>query len=500
MRICGKQLVVLALLPLALAGCGGTEDNANGTVGGNLPPVIAGTPPTSLQAGTAYSFTPTAADPDGDTLSFNVTNKPAWATFDAQTGALTGTPAESDVGMTSMITIEVSDSKAVAELPGFRIAVSSAAQAPPPANSAPTIAGTPGGTATVARSYSFMPTGADADGDTLTYSIQNKPAWATFTAATGQLAGTPISANVGTYSNIIITVSDGTAQASLAPFSVQVVSSAPANRAPTISGTPAATVTAGTAYTFTPVGSDADGNTLTYSIQNQPSWAQFSTTTGRLSGTPTSANVGTTARITISVTDGTASASLPSFTIQVVAAANRAPTISGSPLLSILAGVSYSFQPSASDPDGDALTFSIQNRPSWATFSTSTGRLSGTPGLLDIALFSNITISVSDGSHVVSLPAFSLSVLNNGSGSATVSWTPPTTNTDGSQLTDLARFRVVYGQAQANLDQSIDVADAAATSQVVSNLTSGTWYFAVVAVNDAGVESDASNVATKTIQ
>ena len=210
--------------------------------------------------------------------------------------------------------------------------------------------------------------------------------------------------------------------------------------------------------------------------------------------------MGTSARITITVSDGTATASLASFTIQVTAAANRAPTITGSPLLSILVGVGYSFQPSASDPDGDPLTFSITNRPSWATFNTSTGRLSGTPGLLDIAVISNITISVSDGSHIVSLPAFSLSVLNTATGSATISWTPPTTNTDGSQLTDLAGYRIVYGSSQAVMDQSVDVSNSGATSQTVSNLTSGTWYFGVVAVNGDGIESDVSNVATKTIQ
>jgi hypothetical protein len=499
MHICGKQLVVLALSSLALAGCGGVDDGADAEAGNNMPPIIAGTPATSLQAGSSYSFTPTAADPDGDTLSFNIANKPDWATFNATTGALTGTPGEADVGMTQMITIEVTDSKVVTELPAFRIAVSSAEAGPAPANRAPTIAGTPGGTATVARSYSFTPAATDADGDTLTFSIQNKPAWATFTAATGQLSGTPISANIGTYSNIMIAVSDGTDTTSLAPFSIQVAASAPANRAPTITGTPAATVTAGSAYSFTPVGSDPDGNTLRYSIQNQPSWAQFSTTTGRLSGTPAAANVGTSARITISVTDGTATTSLPSFTIQVVAQSNRPPTISGSPLLSILVGLGYSFQPSASDPDGNALTFSIQNRPSWATFNTSTGRLSGTPGLLDIALFSNIIISVSDGTNIVSLPAFSLSVLNSANGNATISWTPPTTNTDGSQLTDLAGYRVVYGQSQNSLDQSVDVANSGATSQVVNNLTIGTWYFGVIAINGDGVESAVSNVATKTI-
>jgi hypothetical protein len=90
-------------------------------------------------------------------------------------------------------------------------------------------------------------------------------------------------------------------------------------------------------------------------------------------------------------------------------------------------------------------------------------------------------------------------VLNNATGSATVSWTPPTTNTDGTALTDLASFRVVYGRDSDALDQSVTVENAGATSHTVNNLTSGTWYFAVVVVNQAGVESGLSNVASKTI-
>jgi hypothetical protein len=296
-------------------------------------------------------------------------------------------------------------------------------------------------------------------------------------------------------------VTDGQATAQL-QFTITVQAAPvtpPANRAPTITGTPASTVTAGSAYTFSPVGSDPDGNTLTYSIQNRPSWATFSTTTGRLSGTPTSANVGTSARITITVTDGTATASLPSFTIQVVAPTNRAPTISGVPLLSINVLTAYAFQPSASDADGNTLTFSIQNRPAWATFSTSTGRLSGTPALTDLATFSNIIISVSDGTASVSLPAFSLSVVQTSTGSATVNWVPPTTNTDASTLTDLAGYRVMYGRAADALDQSAAVTNPGLTSYVLANLSQGTWYFAVVAVNLAGIESDISNVASKTI-
>jgi hypothetical protein len=500
MRISGKHFLLLTLTPLYLAACGGigSEDSESGD---NLPPIIEGTPSTSLAAGTPYSFTPLAADPDGDPLTFNATNVPTWATFNSTTGALTGTPSEAHVGTTDMISIEVSDSHAATQLPAFRIQVSSTATTPPPDNRPPTIAGVPATTATVGQTYTFAPVGDDPDDNTLTYSIQNRPSWMTFTSATGRVTGTPATANIGSTGVIVITVSDGSATASL-EFTVNVVaapSTPPVNRAPTITGTPATRVTVGSSYGFTPVASDPDGNALRFSIQNQPSWASFSTTTGRLAGTPTSANVGTSAPITISVTDTIATTSLASFTIQVVAQANRPPTISGSPILSTVVGALYSFQPSASDPDGNTLTFSIQNRPSWATFNTSTGRLSGTPGALDVLNFTNITISVSDGTATAALPAFNLSVIALSNGSATVNWTPPTSNSDGSALTDLAGYRILYGRSADALDQTAEVSNPGLTSYQIENLSTGTWYFAVVAVNSAGAQSSISNVATKVI-
>jgi len=496
MRNCGRHIVLSILASIALAACGGGGEGSGGA--GNLPPLIQGTPVTTLMAGTPYSFTPKAADPDGDALTFSATGVPGWATFSSSTGALTGTPAEADVGMTPMITIEVSDSKAVTELPAFRIQVVSSGSVPAGENHPPTIAGSPATGATVGQVYTFTPVGDDADDDTLTYTIQNAPSWATFTPATGQLSGTPTAA--GTTTGIVISVSDGQAVASLPAFNLTVSASAPANRPPTITGTPNTSVTAGTAYSFRPVGSDPDGNTLRYSIQGQPGWATFSTTTGRLSGTPTTANVGTSARITITVSDGTATASLPSFTIQVNAPANRAPTISGNPPRSVLVGTAYSFQPSAADADGNTLTFRIDNMPPWASFSTTTGRLSGTPLAANVGSFANIVISVSDGTASTSLAGFTLSVVQTATGTAIVSWTAPTTNTDGTALTDLAGYRIAYGQAADELDQSAPVNNASLTTFTVNNLTSGQWFFAVYAINQSGVESGISNVSSKTIQ
>src|SRR5689334_19995260 len=252
---------------------------------------------------------------------------------------------------------------------------------------------------------------------TLTFSIMNKPAWATFSTSTGRLQGTPATANIGTFANITITVTDGQDTAQLPAFTI-TVSAAP-NRAPTISGAPATTVVQGNAYAFTPTASDPDGNTLTFSIANKPAWAAFSTSTGALSGTPGAGNVGATSGIVITVSDGTLTASLAAFTLTVTAPQNRAPTISGTPMTTVVQGNAYAFTPTASDPDGNTLTFSIANKPAWAAFSTSTGALSGTPSAGDVGTTSGIVITVSDGTLTASLAAFSVAVQAVGTGSAT---------------------------------------------------------------------------------
>ena len=369
---------------------------------------------------------------------------------------------------------------------------------PTPTNSPPVISGTPPTGASVAVQYAFTPTATDPDGNALTYSITNRPSWATFNASTGRLSGTPTSANIGTFSNIVIGASDGQATAQLPPFAIVVTNVA--NRSPTISGTPPTSVTQGTAYSFQPTASDADGNPLTFSITNRPSWATFSATTGRLTGTPAASNVGTYSNIVIRVSDGQATVQLPAFSIVVSNTANRPPVISGTPSTSVMQGTAYSFQPTASDPDGNSLTFSITNRPSWATFSATTGRLTGTPGAGNVGTTSNIVIRVSDGTATTSLAAFSLTVVAVAGGSATLSWNPPTTNTNGTPLTNLAGYRVYWGPSAGNYTSSVTLSNPGLTSYVVGNLVPGTYYFVVTARNSAGVESSFSNAGSKTIQ
>ncbi|MGB5739561.1 MAG: putative Ig domain-containing protein [Woeseia sp.] len=146
------------------------------------------------------------------------------------------------------------------------------------------------------------------------------------------------------------------------------------NSAPAISGTPATTVNVGATYNFLPSASDTNGDVLTFSVSGKPNWAEFDTSTGRLRGVPQEGNVGSYQGIVISVSDGQETTSLPAFTLTVAAVAgNTPPTITGTPAVEARVGQAYSFRPAAADADGDALSFSISNRPSWALFDTATG-------------------------------------------------------------------------------------------------------------------------------
>ena len=367
------------------------------------------------------------------------------------------------------------------------------------ANRPPVISGTPGTTVAVGNTYSFTPVASDPDGDRLTFTVWNKPAWATFSTATGLLQGTPGAGDVGTYSEVYVGVTDTKINIWLPPFNL-TVSAGGGNRPPTISGTPPTSVPQGTPYSFQPTASDPDGNPLTYTVWNKPAWATFTPATGRLQGTPGAGDVGTYSEVYVGVTDSKINVWLPPFNLTVSASGgNRPPAISGTPSTSVPQGTAYSFQPTASDPDGNPLTYTVWNKPAWATFSTATGRLQGTPGAGDVGTYSEVYVGVTDSKVNVWLSPFNLTVMASATGSATLSWQPPTQNTDGSALTNLAGYKVYWGTSQGVYPNSVTINNPGLASYVVGNLVRGTYFFAVSSLNTAGMESSRSNSSSKTI-
>jgi hypothetical protein len=274
--------------------------------------------------------------------------------------------------------------------------------------------------------------------------------------------------------------------------------------APSISGTPATSVTAAHYYAFQPAATDP-GKRLTFSIANKPSWAQFDPSSGRLYGTPLpQSNVGTFANIVIAVSDGTASAHLASFSIKVLPLPNTPPALAGSPAPTVATGHGYTFLPKSGDPNGLRLVFAIANKPSWATFDSTTGLLSGTAGAA--GTYANIVITAYDGWSKATLPAFNIVVTPAAppttvpppvasTGSATLAWIPPTENSNGSVLTNLAGYRVYFGTSP-EVQETLTLTNAGLTRYVMTGLSKSTWYFAISAYDGNGNESNRTEVAS----
>jgi Fibronectin type III domain len=85
------------------------------------------------------------------------------------------------------------------------------------------------------------------------------------------------------------------------------------------------------------------------------------------------------------------------------------------------------------------------------------------------------------------------------SDSVTLSWSAPDENTNGTALTNLAGYQINYGTSPSALTQQISINTVGVMNYVVSNLNSGTWYFEIIAVNSAGVQSTPTSVVSTTI-
>jgi len=246
----------------------------------------------------------------------------------------------------------------------------------------------------------------------------------------------------------------------------------------------------GRVYTFTPKVLNPSGRALTFGIVNKPAWVTLNTRTGQLSGkAPAVATL--YSNISMWVSDGVSTSKAPPFNLRVYPPnTSDRPGISGTP---------YAFQPTARDAYAQPMSFSVKNKPAWASFSIATGRLYGTPTQAQAGTYGNIAISVTNGEAASSLPAFSITVAGGAStGSATLAWVAPTKNTNGSALTDYAGIRIYYGTSAANLSKMVQV-PSPGSKYTIANLAAGTWYFAASAYNRLGTQGARSSVVSKIV-
>jgi hypothetical protein len=150
------------------------------------------------------------------------------------------------------------------------------------------------------------------------------------------------------------------------------------------------------------------------------------------------------------------------------------------------------------------VTVTLTGAPTYTTTFTSSSTFSrviivkfraDAPATLRV----NYTQTAGGGSINMQAAALSQAATVQPTSSATLTWQPPTLNTDGSALTDLTGFKVYWGSTQGTYTRSQQISNVAARSYTATGLATGTWYFVVSALNSQGVESPYSNVWSKTV-
>ncbi|MBP1708101.1 MAG: hypothetical protein H6Q39_1825, partial [Chloroflexi bacterium] len=244
-------------------------------------------------------------------------------------------------------------------------------------------------------SLSFSISAADADGDAITYSGSSLPSGASFNGSTRTFIWTPGAAQSGTYSGVRFSASDGSlTDSETITITVNDTMVAP-NRPPVLASIGSKKVNEGASLSFTISATDPDGDALTYSSASLPSGASFNSSTRTFSWKPGYSQAGTYSNIRFSVSDGKAT-DYENILI-TVSHINQAPVLAAIGDKAVSEGALLSFAITATDPDGDALTYSAVNLPSGASFNAATRTFSWRPRSSQAGLFAGVHFQVSDG-------------------------------------------------------------------------------------------------------
>ena len=352
-------------------------------------PEITSRPRNSVQLGATYLYAVQAFDPDGDPLRYSLPEFPVGMTIDFFTGLVTWVPTATQMGPHA-VQVKVDDGRGMAVIQSFTVSVLN--QVP---NQAPTIVSTPPFSATVARNYVYDVGATDPDGDPLAFSLDTAPAGMSIDAALGTIRWIPTADHVGSQ-NVVVRVND--TQGGFATQSFTIVVRA-VNVPPAISSTPPTFGSVGNAYFYAVRASDVDGDALNFAPITMPAGMTIDPLTGLIEWTPLASQLGSQG-VAFRVDDGQGGVATQVYTIVVTATANNHPPVvtSTPPFLATL-NAPYRYEVTATDPDGDALTFQLLTRPDGMSINENTGIVTWTPTALQLGRHT-VTVAAVDGQDV----------------------------------------------------------------------------------------------------
>ncbi|WP_044190650.1 Ig-like domain-containing protein [Hyalangium minutum] len=319
------------------------------------------------------------SDVDGDTITFAIVSPPAHGTLTGTAPDLTYTPAANYFGSDSF-TFTASDGQATSTPASVSLTVTPVNDTPvPTARLLTTPEDTP---------LSITLTGTDADGDTLTFALASQPTHGTLTGTPPHLTYTPETSYHGS-DNFTFTVSDGTVTSAPGTLSLFVAS---VNSTPGVSSQ-SLTIEEDAATGITLMGSDPDGDLLTFTITVPPAHGTLSGTAPHLTYTPTLDYFGTDS-FTFTATDGlaTSTPATVSFTLTPV---NDAPRPAAQ-TVSTREDTAKAITLTAVDPEGSPVSFTLVSGPSHGTLTGTPPALTYTPAQ-DYQGQDRFTFTASDG-------------------------------------------------------------------------------------------------------
>jgi len=390
----GNHAVVIQVTDTG--GLGATQSFSIAVQPANGAPRLTATPPAIAVVDMAYRHELGATDPEGGALVYQLVQGPAGMALDPTTGALTWTPTAAQAGEHA-VAVRVVDGGGLAAEWAFALQVSVG-------NAPPQITSTPTAGAVVGSPYSYALRSVDPNGDTLVHALAQAPSGATIDPASGLVAWTPTAQQAGSQT-FTVRATDPGGLVATQTFSVSVA--ATANGAPLISSAPVTTAVTGTPYGYLVVASDPNGDTLAYSLVQAPPGMAIQAGTGLVTWTPSSAQAGVQA-VAVRVADAAGLSATQSFSI-AVAVPNAAPQIVSTPPAAALVGSAYSYRVGASDPNGDALTFTLSQAPAGMAIDATTGAIAWTPASGQTGL-QPVVVRVTDPGGLAATQSFAIVV------------------------------------------------------------------------------------------
>jgi|GEM_PF-4779577 len=415
-------------------------------------PVFVSTPIMTATQDVPYNYQANATDVDGDVLAYSLDVAPTGMVINVATGMITWVPLNANVG-NNQIVVRVVDGKGGFATQPFAINVANVNDAPIITTTAPT-----GATQGVLYVYDLNAT--DADGDVLTYVVNDTHF--TINPANGITTWTPTQADVNAgHVTVMFTVSDPNGGVATETATIAVANS---NDNPVIPFIADATATEGVAFTYDINATDVDaGNILTYSLTAAPAGMVIDPNSGIITWVPQNANVGNN-NVRVHVIDQFGGFADSNVFIVYVQNVNNAPVITTTAPTTATQGVTYVYDLNATDadPTNDVLTYSITSGPAGMTINPANGLVQWTPGQADVIAGTRTAVFTVTDNHGASVNQTATITVSNTNDAPVIISLPVTTAIEHSlykyqvNATDADNDPITYSLVIKKGDMNID--------------------------------------------